>query len=111
MIEMGVREQNQIDMRKLRPKQRGRHYPFQANRHRPHSNAATIAEYRIGEDHAAVNLQEHRAVAEPSRMQPYIGPLFGLREKGRRPNWALSLVLHPSEKPRRRAARKLCRVG
>jgi hypothetical protein len=63
MIEVGVRQQDQIDVWELRSLQRRRDQPFDAYRHRAHSDAAAVRQNRIGEDREPVHLEQHCAVA------------------------------------------------
>ena len=68
MIEMRMRQQDQIDVRQLRPQQRGRHHPFQPHRYRAHTDAAAIAEDGVGEYGESIQLEQHGAMAQPGRV-------------------------------------------
>jgi hypothetical protein len=62
---------------------RGRHQPAQTHRHRTHPYSAPRAQDGIRQDRESVDLQQHRAVAQPCRVQSGIGPALGMRRKRR----------------------------
>ena len=100
MIEMCVRQQDQIDVRQIMARSRGSHQPLQAHGDRTHADAAALAQHRIGQDGESIQLQQHGAVAEPRRVQTVIRPALGMGRKRCGSNQAPAVVLNPSYKLR-----------
>jgi hypothetical protein len=99
MIEVRMRHQHEVDLRKLAGGQRALHQSKRSDRAETHVDADATEQRRVRQDSYAVEVDEDRCVSQPGQRDRIVGPPVRLRLVRRPGNVATDLVPSSADEP------------